>query len=653
MGDGNKGSGGLIGESIRFVDFATKEELKGRWFRVPRLTRDALRVAWRASRRHLIATLLLQAGAGVAMTLQLLAAQQVLQKLLLIAQPGTSGSDVIPAFSMLILAMIAMGVMTALADQRQRLLGELVAQYAFKQIIGVSTRVEMAAFESPDFHDQLERARTSAITRSILMVSSVSALTLNLLTSGGVAVALLLLEPLLLPLVLVSGIPMLLATVFNSRRAYHFEWAMTPENRERAYLMELLTRREAAKEIRVFGATSFLRSRWEALTGERVRRMRQFLRERLWVALAGTTATTIGMGMALAALAYFIAVGRIEVATALTAGAAMQQLSTRIFGMTSALGQLVESGMFVDDYNSFLKILPRITSETSDEGASGGERAARAGDFNGVTVSNVSFEYPETDGPVLEEVSLHVDPGEVVALVGENGSGKTTLVKLICQLYQPLSGEIAWAGANGAAADPREVREDTTVLFQDFLQYHLTAADNIALGRVDRDPSTAAIREAAEQAGADRFLAKLPNGYDTRLGRQFADGQDLSIGQWQRLSLARAFFRGGGFLILDEPTASLDPKAEYALFQKMRELWSGRAVLLVSHRFSSVRSADRIYVLRDGRMIESGSHGELMAADGHYAELFSLQAAAYLDDGPQQSVGSVHKNAAAAGVSKV
>ncbi|HET7574242.1 MAG TPA: ABC transporter ATP-binding protein, partial [Solirubrobacterales bacterium] len=272
--------------------------------------------------------------------------------------------------------------------------------------------------------------------------------------------------------------------------------------------------------------------------------------------------------------------------------------------------------------------------------------------FNGLAVEGLSFTYPGTERRVLDDVSMQIDPGEIVALVGENGSGKTTLVKLICQLYRPQAGEIRWAGVDGGEADPLAVRGDTTVLFQDFLQYHLTAADNIALGRSEREPTAEAIEAAARQAGADRVVERLPDGYETRLGRQFVDGHELSIGQWQRLSLARAFYRGGGFLVLDEPTASLDPKAEVALFQQMRELWRGRAVLLISHRFSSVRSADRIYVMREGRIAEAGNHAELMAAEGHYAELFSLQAAAYLDESPGNGASPQHKKSGAVGVSR-
>ena len=221
-------------------------------------------------------------------------------------------------------------------------------------------------------------------------------------------------------------------------------------------------------------------------------------------------------------------------------------------------------------------------------------------------------------------------PGEIVALVGENGSGKTTLVKLICQLYRQDAGRILWNGADATSYSPDVIRDEITVLFQDYVQYHLSVRDNILLGRPERAGDAEAVRAAAAAAGADHFLSALPDGYDTRLGREFYGGHELSIGQWQRLALARAFFRDGSFLILDEPTASLDPRAEADLFAQVRELVRGRSVLLVSHRFSSVRSADRIYVLEAGRIVESGDHDALVANDGLYAELFTLQAEAYL-----------------------
>jgi ATP-binding cassette subfamily B protein len=225
---------------------------------------------------------------------------------------------------------------------------------------------------------------------------------------------------------------------------------------------------------------------------------------------------------------------------------------------------------------------------------------------------------------------MEIGAGEIVALVGENGSGKTTLAKLLCRLYLPQQGRVLWDGTDTAAVDPDEVRRSVAVIFQDFLHYALPAAENIGMGRHQRIGDAEGIRASALHAGADDFLAKLPDGYDTVLGPEFQGGKELSVGQWQRVALARAFFRDAPFIILDEPTAALDARAEHELFESIRTLCRGRSVLLISHRFSSVRSADRIYVLDGGRVAESGSHDELMGLGGRYAELFTLQASAYL-----------------------
>jgi ATP-binding cassette, subfamily B, bacterial len=637
-------AGGVGKGPVTYEDIAAPSRLGGQWSRLPGLTLGALRVAWQASPRNLLATFAVQVLAGVTLAVQLLAAREVLNKLIEVAGGTASAADLAPSFALLIGAIVMFGALNAVTDALQRVLAELVAQHTFENIISVSTAVRLEAFETPGFYDQLERARASATYRSIEMVNSVSSFSMGLLASLGIAAALFIIEPLLVPFIALSAVPLFITTVFNSRQAYTFEYAMTPENRERAYLIELLTGRETAKEIRVFGAEGFLRTRYRVLTAERLRRLRQFAKERLQVAMVGTVGSAMGVGLALATLAWLLSRGRIDISSAVTAGAAMQQLSARMAGMIGSVGKLIESGMFVDDYNAFLELVPELPAEA--ESSSERRPSPR---FTGLAVEDVSFTYPSTERRVLDKVSMRVDPGEVVALVGENGSGKTTLVKLICQLYQPQAGRVLWNGLHADDLTPEDIRDDMTVIFQDFIQYHLSAIDNIALGRVEREPRLEDIRQAARQSGADPFLSRLPEGYETRLGRQFFGGHELSIGQWQRLALARAFFRGGNFLVLDEPTASLDPRAEYELFQQMRRLAEGRSVLLVSHRFSSVRSADRIYVLQHGQITEAGSHDELMARGGHYAELFELQAGAYLGGNGRNG----RKNPEIAGVSRV
>jgi ATP-binding cassette, subfamily B, bacterial len=533
-----------------------------------------------------------------------------------------------PTFAALIAATTAAGVVAALLVHQQRLLSDIVAHHTMDGIIDVASRLDLARYEDPDFYDHLERARNAAMFRPVEMVTSVTTLVTALLTSVGVAIALAALEPVLLPLVLLAGVPVLLAALHNSRRTYVFEYGMTAHAREHLHLMELLTGRESAKELRVFNATGFLRQRYDALTRERLERLREFLRGRLVVSLLGTTATALGTALAAGSLVWLLVTDRTDVATAVTAAVAMQILATRLAAITGSVGRIVESGMFLDDYSRFLELSdrPEVARERADD-------RREPTPFEGLRVENLSFTYPKTDRRVLDDVSLEIAPGEVVALVGENGSGKTTLVKLLCQLYrEPDAGRIVWNGQDVRDLDPHVAQDQTTVLFQDFVQYELSVAENIALGRADGSRAREDVERAARQAGADGLIERLPHGYDTRLGRQFYGGHELSGGQWQRLALARAFYRGGEFLVLDEPTSALDPRAEYQLFEQMRTLAAGKAVLLISHRFSSVRMADRIYVLHEGRVVEEGPHDALVDRGGLYAELYALQAAAYFGE---------------------
>jgi len=338
-------------------------------------------------------------------------------------------------------------------------------------------------------------------------------------------------------------------------------------------------------------------------------------------ALAAIGVNAVALGLTLGMLIWFLAIGRISLSDAAAAAVGVRMLSTGLSGIFRSITGLYQSAVFLADLDAFLGL-----ADIAE-----GEGTGMALPFREcIAAQEVSYTYPGSSAPALRRVSLHIAPGEVVALVGENGSGKTTLAKLLAALYQPESGQITWDDVDTADVEPADVRKGISVIFQDFMKYELSALDNIGLGDPTHAEDEAAARHAARRAGADEFLSSLPLGYQTVLSKEYDGGADLSVGQWQRVALARALRRETPLVILDEPSSALDPRAEHALFEDIRRTLHGRAALLISHRYSSVRSADRIYLLRSGEIAESGTHEELIVKGGLYAELFSLQANAYL-----------------------
>jgi ATP-binding cassette subfamily B protein len=585
----------------------------------PLLLAAAFRLVWEAGRREFLLTSALQLTSAVGLVGQLFVA-----KALFTAVLRSSGTDdfagILPELGALVGISLVLVLAQAVLAEQSRVLSELVGRKAFDRVLDVSTRIDLLAFESPSFYDRLIRAMTHGQVRSIQMVNGLVGLFGSTVAAVGILIALSTLQPLLLPLVLLGLVPLWFVSARNSRDLYTFSRAMTPIDRKRDYLRALLTRRDTAKEVRAFDSTPFLRARYDRLYDQRIAELRALARRRTARALLGAV-TSAGMtALTTGALALLYLSGRMTLAGTGAAVLGLYQLGGRLRGLHASTASLYEATLFIKDYTSFLELEPAVAEH--------GAEAPRS--FQRLVAEDVTFTYPDAAWPALAGVSLQINAGEVVALVGENGSGKTTLAKVLAGLYRPETGRVLWDGRDLSDVDLDELRRSISVIFQDFQQYLLPARENIGLGRHERIDDLDGIVDAARRADADEFLEALPDAYETMLGREFSGGYDLSIGQWQRIALARGFFRDAPFVILDEPTAALDARAESRLFERMRELLAGRSVLLISHRFSSVRAADRIYVLDHGKVIEQGSHEELMEAGGRYAELFGLQAASYL-----------------------
>jgi ATP-binding cassette, subfamily B, bacterial len=488
--------------------------------------------------------------------------------------------------------------------------------------------------------------QTSALTRPYFLTLGLIGLIGGLAGTVSLAIAVIVIQPLLLPLIVLSGLPPWFMGRRASRREFNFVVAQTPVKRMRDYLDATMTGRNEAKELRAFGLVPTLRARYDAVYDGWVAALRRHVKMKQRLAVVGSTSSGALMAGTFALLMWLVAHHHVSLSQVAGAVVGIRLLSSQLSALFAGAQQIFESNLFLADLNDFLAtdVSPRSRSRSrlaasaalpgmGDLPASAGLPALRRAPrgFSALDVEDLSFRYPASSGLVLDGVSISLRRGQVVALVGENGCGKTTLAKLLAGLYEPDAGVIRWDGVDVAQYDPASMRESIAVIFQDFMHYHLTARENIGLGKPAAIDDVEAIADAAEQAGARALIEELPHGFETILSKEFEGGRDLSLGQWQRVALARAFYRDAPFVILDEPSASLDPRAEADLFAKVHTLLAGRTVLLISHRFSSVRYADQIYVMSGGRIVESGSHAELMRLDGLYADLFTLQAAAYID----------------------
>jgi ATP-binding cassette subfamily B protein len=481
--------------------------------------------------------------------------------------------------------------------------------------------LDLEDFEDAEMQDRLDRARRQTIGRSALM-SQLFGQAQDIVTVASFAVGLVAFAPWLIALLVVALVPAFLGEAHFNAQSYSLNYAWTPERRVLDYVRLAGASVETAKEVKIFGLGDFLIDRYRALADRFYAENRKLARRRAgWGSLFAALGT-IGYYVAYALIAWRTVRGEFSIGDLTFLSGSFRRLRNLLENLLIGFSQLAGQALYLDDLYSFFEIEPEIRSPPN-------ARAFPRPIREGVVFENVGFRYPGAEHWAVRGLSFTLHAGEVLALVGENGAGKTTLVKLLARLYDPDEGRILLDGHDLREYDLGQLRAHTGVIFQDFIRYAFTAAENIAVGRIEAREDRPRIVHAAEESLADPVIRRMPQGYDQPMSKRFRDGVDLSGGEWQKIALARAYMRDAELLILDEPTAALDARSEFEVFQRFKELSAGKTAVLISHRFSTVRMADRILVLDGGRIEEIGTHAELLASGKRYAELFELQASGY------------------------
>jgi ATP-binding cassette subfamily B protein len=489
-------------------------------------------------------------------------------------------------------------------------------------LLAKSIEVDLEYYESARYYDAFHRAQREAPSRPISIVNGLAQIGqdgISLLAIAGLLLSFHWIVAVILFIAVIAGTAM---RIRYTGKMYRWQREQTSTERQAGYLNWMLTDSSHAKEIRLFDLGPLFMRRFRDIRRKLRNGRLAITRRRSVVDFAAQAFATAAIYGSCAYVAYQAMRGKITLGDLVMYYQAFQRVQGLLQGILGSLAGLYEDNLFLSNLYEFLDLKRTVIEPVH-------ARPVPQPMQRGIVLNHVSFQYPAGTRKVFEDVSLTIRPGEVVAFVGENGSGKTTLIKLLCRLYDPTGGSIAIDGVDIRQFETKALRREIAIIFQDYAHYHLTAQENIWFGNTALPPDRERVIAAARRSGADDVISALPHGYDTILGKWFEDGEELSIGEWQKVALARAFMRDAQIIVLDEPTSSMDAKAEYEVFQSFRQLVSGRTAILISHRFSTVRMADRIYVLKHGSIIEGGTHEELINRQGVYADLFEKQARSY------------------------
>jgi len=592
-----------------------------------------LRELWATSPPMLLADLLLRVVRAVLPVVMLYVGKLIIDEVVALVRGGVAVDAIGDAlasgrFNTLILLLGAEFGLAVLSDLLGRvvslvdsLLSEKYTNATSIRLMEHAATLDLEDFEDSEMQDRLDRARRQTVGRSALM-SQMFGQAQDIVTVISFAAGLIAFAPWLIALLIVALVPAFLGEAHFNAQSYSLNYAWTSERRVLDYVRLTGASVETAKEVKIFGLNAFLIERYRELSEGFYAANRALAKRRaLWGSLFAALGT-IGYYVAYALIAWRTVRGEFSIGDLTFLSGSFRRLRNLLENLLIGFSQLAGQALYLDDLYSFFETTPEIVSAPD---ALPFPRPIRVG----FVFEDVGFRYPGAERWAVRHLSFTLHAGEVLALVGENGAGKTTLVKLLARLYEPDEGRILLDGRDLRDYDLEALRAHVGVIFQDFVRYAFSAATNVAVGRIEERDDRARIERAAEQSLADAVIRRLPQGYEQVMGKRFRDGVDLSGGEWQKIAIARAYMRDAELLILDEPTAALDARSEFEVFERFKELSHGKTAVLISHRFSTVRMADRILVLEGGRIEEVGTHAELLASGKRYAELFELQAAGY------------------------